>query len=179
MAVVYIIATLLSLIAIIYFGQKWAMAPSKSAKSPEKTKPISKQESILQMFKNHGWNERKCIELSIKHCETMFLNEKEDYWAYSTIETDWLRLKYYFEAKLKQFDEERNIKIIHYPLSHDVIEIDSLISGDNKLRDEISKKSKELALKDIEIFNTVSNIIVTEEGYYAAIYILKTNVINS
>lgn len=62
----------------------------------------------------------------------------------------------------------RTAVINHYPLSKDKEEVFKSIIDDDDLSKIIEDYKENLAKNDIETFDTIKNIIVTEEGYFCA-----------
>lgn len=62
------------------------------------------------------------------------------------------------------------IVIKHYLLKSDKDVVFKTAVKDDKLIDFIEKKKEKLREENIETFNQVDNIIVTEIGYFVAVY---------
>ena len=62
----------------------------------------------------------------------------------------------------------RTAVINHYPISKDKDEVFKSIVDDDELSKIIENYKEYLAKHDIETFDTIKNIIVTEEGYFCA-----------
>jgi hypothetical protein len=66
---------------------------------------------------------------------------------------------------------ENTIVIVSCPLSMDKNKVFKLLQDDKELVDAINSYSKYIKTNDdIETFNNISNIIITENGYNIAVY---------
>lgn len=62
------------------------------------------------------------------------------------------------------------IAICHLPLSESKEEVLKMIKNDPELEHSINEKKLTLEKQEIEIFYCLHNLIVTESGYYIALF---------
>lgn len=77
----------------------------------------------------------------------------------------------YFLVTSSDAISKKTIITIHYPLSIDVDEINRLSMKDPELIKHIIEHKHKIHDEDkIETFRRINNIIITERGYYCAVY---------
>lgn len=65
---------------------------------------------------------------------------------------------------------EKVVLFYKAPLSNKYEDVEKAMIDDPILNNEIKYRSKELAKENIETFKIEKNVIVTEKGYYIALY---------
>lgn len=169
MSVTESVISFLCLIAL-FFCVRSLFKDYKENKNREPEK--SKKEFLLDMYMGHGWDYRKSIELSIKQCLDNEDKPIDSMWFTREDKWDWYQTRVSLEKDLQEFDKVNIISFKQFPLStEDKDEINKHhIWYDGRLKEAALKKSQELQSKDIETFKIVNNVLITEEGYYVALY---------